>query len=86
MKIGVLGATGATGRNVVEQLVNSEHEVVAFVRHGRQTDFHKSVEVRAVDIFNAASLSAGFVDVEVIISVLGGFPGSFRFKMKKHIL
>jgi putative NADH-flavin reductase len=80
MKIGVLGATGATGRKVIEQLGDTEHEVVAFVRHGRQTDFAKEMEVRAVDIFNSASLSGGFMEIDVLISTLGGFPGSFRFR------
>ena len=78
MKIGVLGAAGATGRNVIEQLGDTVHEIVAFVRHGRQTDFEKQVEVRAVDIFNNSSLSGAFVDIDVLISTLGGFPGSFR--------
>jgi len=79
MKIGVLGATGATGRNLIEQLGDTEHKIIAFVRHGRKTDFEKRVEVRAVDIFNNASLSGAFLDIDLLISTLGGFAGSFRF-------
>ena len=40
MRLFILGATGGTGRQLVDQALESGHEVTAFVRRGpRRTDF-----------------------------------------------
>jgi uncharacterized protein YbjT (DUF2867 family) len=64
MKIMVAGATGTVGRNLVEQLYNSGHQVLALTRNPAKANFPKGVEVVAGDLANPSSFAAALEGVE----------------------
>lgn len=73
MKILVLGATGATGSKVVDDLINQDHQVVALVRNT-----HKLEPRTGLTLLNGTALSLGserlgrlLGDVDGVISCLG---------------
>ncbi len=72
MRISVLGATGRTGRQVVEQALKAGHEVVAFVRNpdamGTQ---HERLAVVQGDILDAERVSEAVAGTDAVISALG---------------
>lgn len=75
MRIAVLGATGKTGRTVVEQAVARGHEIVALVRNpenfaASDIDPQGRVEVRKGDVTIPATFP-DLSDVDVVVSALG---------------
>ncbi|HEX7760093.1 MAG TPA: NAD(P)-binding oxidoreductase [Caulobacteraceae bacterium] len=71
MKITVLGATGATGRLVVEQALGREHEVVAYVRRSDGSEGHPGLRVVVGELTNTDLLSAAITDADAVICCLG---------------
>lgn len=72
MRILVLGATGGTGREVVEQALGHGHDVVAFARDPRSLDSgdpHLTVVVG--DVTDAAAVSRTAEGCDAVISALG---------------
>ena len=63
MKILVAGATGTIGRQIVEQLVQSGHQVRALTRNPSKANFSTDVEVVAGDLTDPASLVSAFEGV-----------------------
>jgi uncharacterized protein YbjT (DUF2867 family) len=57
MKILVTGATGTIGRYIVEQLVQSGHQVRALTRNPARANFPAGVEVAAGDLTDPATLA-----------------------------
>lgn len=73
LSIAVLGATGGTGRRVVETAVSRGHHVVAPTR--RPPAPGSAPDVRHVswtDVADPGALVDAFRDVDVVISALGG--------------
>lgn len=71
--ITVLGATGATGRQVVAQALQRKHDVIAIVR--RAGSFEPATGLREVvwpNTTDAGILTNGLRGVDVVISALGG--------------
>jgi hypothetical protein len=75
VKIAVLGATGQTGRLVVDQAVERGHEVFALVRRPAAAPWSGGVHVVQADVTVPSSVLAAVADVDVVISALGVVKG-----------
>jgi len=83
LKIVLLGATGETGKPLLEQCLEHGHEVTAVVRNSaRLTVEHPNLNKVECDIFNPVSLTPIFRGQDVVISALG-FPKQEVEKMTK---
>lgn len=71
MKIVVFGATGSTGRQVVDQALSAGHDVTAVVRRPDQVAPRPRLVVRAGDVLDAASLHESCSGAEAVVSCLG---------------
>ena len=71
MKILVIGATGATGQEIVKQAVESGHQVTAMVRDAAKARFAPSVQKAAGDVLDLASLERALAGQEAVASALG---------------
>ncbi|GEB48716.1 NAD(P)-dependent oxidoreductase [Streptomyces cacaoi] len=72
MRITVFGATGGTGRQLVEQAVAAGHEVTAVVRDpGRLPIRHAQLEVATADVTDAAQLRPLVAGADAAVSGLG---------------
>lgn len=77
MKIAVFGATGGTGRHVVEQALAAGHTVTALVRNpSKLATKHERLTIVEGDVQNAASVEATVRDQDAVISTLGPVRGS----------
>lgn len=77
MKLAIFGATGATGRRLVERAVAEGHEVTAFVRNpSRARGRHERLSVVVGDARDAARVEEAVAGREAVISVLGGGPSN----------
>ena len=77
MRILVLGATGGTGRQVVEQALGHGHEVVAFVRDPENlTLTNDRLTVFVGDAEDAAAVQAAVEGCDTVISTLGAHRGN----------
>ncbi|NCJ06029.1 NAD(P)H-binding protein [Synechococcales cyanobacterium C] len=76
MKVLVAGATGQTGRRIVQQLVARQISVRALVRdlNRAQTLFPPKVERAVGDVMNPGSLQAALADCTVLICATGAAP------------
>lgn len=91
MKLVVFGATGGTGRRIVETALASDHDVIAVARkpdaiatkHGRLT-------VTKGDVLDPASVSAAIAGADVVLSAIGPAnnrqPGTLISEGVKHIV
>jgi len=68
-KLVVFGASGATGRPIVEQAVAAGHEVTAFVRDPATAP--PGARVVSGDVLDAAAVDAAVAGHNVIVSALG---------------
>ncbi|XP_069104947.1 flavin reductase (NADPH)-like [Argopecten irradians] len=79
MKIAILGATGPSGLQLVQESLERGHEVKALVRTpdklGHISD--PKLKVEKVDIFSEDDLSQHFSGCDVIMSCLGTVPSLF---------
>lgn len=73
MLLGVIGATGATGRQLVSQALERGHSVVALVRNLDTAQLPESHSLSIVrgDATDAPSIADAFVHVDAIVSGLG---------------
>lgn len=73
MLIGVIGATGLTGRQLVTQALERGHVIVALVRNPDTARLPESDSLRIVrgDATDAAAVASAFSKVDAIISGLG---------------
>jgi len=72
-KVLVAGATGRTGRLVVEKLLGQGYTVRAFVRNAEKAKrlFADSVEIAVGDVKDTDSITAAMQDVRWVISTIG---------------
>ncbi|GIJ46720.1 flavin reductase [Virgisporangium aliadipatigenens] len=73
MRIAVLGATGATGQLLVTTALERGLDVVALVRDPARVT---GVEAAAVDVHDPDSIARAVKDCDVLLSGLGGGPGT----------
>jgi uncharacterized protein YbjT (DUF2867 family) len=72
MKVLVIGATGRTGRLVVEQLVAQQHEVSVLVRHPEaMVEYKQKITVITGDATKLADLTKAVAGQEAVISTIG---------------
>lgn len=73
MKLVILGATGATGRELVKQALERGHDVVALARDPARIAAPATATLRRVraDVHDPASLAAAIDEHSVVLSALG---------------
>ncbi|WP_128100901.1 NAD(P)-dependent oxidoreductase [Paenibacillus sp. DCT19] len=71
MKIAVIGATGGTGRKVMERALELGHEVVAIARRPEMIPPLEGLTIRQGDVFDESSLVRAIAGAEVVISCIG---------------
>ena len=75
MKALVAGATGQTGRRIVEQLLAQEIEVRALVRESaKATELPTGVEIVVGDVLKPSTLATALADCDVLVSATGAAP------------
>ncbi len=75
MRIVVFGASGRTGRQVVNLAVKREHEVVAAVRDASKQWFPDAVTVQQGDPNDADAVATAITGADAVISALGPIAG-----------
>ncbi len=70
MKILIVGATGATGRHVVDQALRRGHDVVALARNRPDQDF-PDVGVVLGDVRDRGTLAEALAGAQAVVSCLG---------------
>ena len=84
MKIAVIGASGATGRKVVERALELGHEVVAVARRPEVITPAERLGARYGDVFDESSMIRAVADTDAVISCIGPTrqfpPGTFMSK------
>ena len=73
LRIAVLGATGATGRRLLDQALDRGHTAVALARDPARVVLPASprLEVVAADVRDPASVAAALTGVDAVVSGLG---------------
>jgi putative NADH-flavin reductase len=72
MKIAVAGATGRTGRHVVEQAVARGDDVIALARHPETlAQRGPGVAVAAADVLDRAAVAGALAGADAVVSALG---------------
>jgi putative NADH-flavin reductase len=72
MKLVVFGASGASGRQIVEQALDAGHEVTAFVRNPAAFNInHPKLKVIQGDALDAASVSQAIAGQDAVLSAIG---------------
>jgi len=76
MRIAIFGASGRTGRQLVEQAVSQGHEVTAIVRNpdGPASDLHGAARLVTADVMDPDAIAPALADADTVISALSG-PG-----------
>ena len=75
MKITIFGASGATGKNVVEQALAQGNEVTAFVRNPEKMDIkNDTLTVTQGDVTNAQDVEKAVATADGVVVALGASP------------
>lgn len=77
MKALVVGATGRTGRRIVEELIQRQIPVVAGVRDRQKAEnlFPPEVEIKLANVSQPDTLAAAIADCTVVFCATGATPG-----------
>ena len=71
MKIAVVGATGATGRRVLERAIAQGHFITAVARHPERLSPDERLTFVRGDVLSPGGLTGAFDVVEAVISCIG---------------
>jgi len=72
VKLVIFGATGGTGRQLVEQALEQGHTVTTCVRMGSQLEVaHPNLHIFRCNVMDASAVLASVFDKDVVISALG---------------
>jgi putative NADH-flavin reductase len=71
MRLTIFGATGRTGRVVVEQALRHGHAITAFTRDPAQLPRRPQLRAVAGDVLNPAAIGEAIEGAQAIISTLG---------------
>ena len=75
MKLLVFGATGGTGRQVIEQALAQGHTVTAFVRNPAKLGLtHPQLQTATGDVLDAAAVRRAMPGHDAVLSTLGAPP------------
>lgn len=90
MKLLIFGATGATGRTVVEQALAQGHTVTAFARTPTKLDIqHVQLNVVQGDVLNPTAVEQAVKGQDAVVCVLGSgqrLTGTVRSEGTRHII
>ncbi len=77
MKVAVFGATGSTGRLVVECALSAGYFVSAFVREPKRMELaHRRLTIVKGDVMDPSSVAPVVQDADAVICTLGAIPQS----------
>lgn len=77
MRVAVFGATGRTGRLLVEQALGAGYGVTAFVRHPSKLGVeHERLSVVKGDVLDGERVDAAVSEADVVLVALGHVKGS----------
>ena len=68
MKVVVIGATGFVGQNLVSELANRGHEVLALARSTDKVEVKENVKAASVDILDQAAFVNAVKGYDVVVS------------------
>ena len=68
MKVAVIGATGFVGQNLVNELANRGHEVLAIARNTNKVAARENVKAVSVDVLDQAALASAIKGCDVVVS------------------
>ncbi|RZJ75789.1 MAG: NAD-dependent epimerase/dehydratase family protein [Flavobacterium sp.] len=68
MKVVVIGATGFVGQNLVNELANRGHEVLAIARNTEKVALAENVKATNVDVLDQAALANAVNGYDVVVS------------------
>lgn len=71
MKIAVIGATGGTGKKVIERALGLGHEVIAVARRPEAISSTEGLTVRKGDVFDLPVMIQAISGAEAVISCIG---------------
>jgi putative NADH-flavin reductase len=72
MKILILGATGATGKNLIEQAVKAGHDVTAYVRNpAKLLNLQNKIHIIPGELHDAIKLTEAVKGQDAVLSSLG---------------
>ena len=72
MKLVIFGATGGTGRQVVEQALDQGHRVTAFARTPDKLDIqHPNLDVAQGDVMDLPSVEQAIQGQDAVVCILG---------------
>ncbi|MEY2562874.1 MAG: hypothetical protein QOH88_1067, partial [Verrucomicrobiota bacterium] len=72
MRVLVIGATGGTGRELVQQALAQGHQVTAFVRNPAKLEIkHANLRVAKGDVLDYATVEAAMRGQDAVLSALG---------------
>jgi putative NADH-flavin reductase len=72
MKIVVFGASGGTGKQIIEQALDTGHQVTAFARTPEKLGIeHKSLNILQGDVIDAEKVEQAIAGQDAVISALG---------------
>jgi putative NADH-flavin reductase len=88
MRLIIFGSTGSVGRLLVEQALQDNHLVTAFLRDPRKLAItHSNLTVVQGDVLDYKSVEKGIENQEVVICALGaGAKGNVRASGTKNII
>lgn len=90
MKIVVFGATGGTGKNIVERALDGGHTVVAVARKPEAVTARDRLVVQKGDVLDAPSVLAAVTGADAVICAIGpaanGNPGTLISEGTKNIV
>jgi len=91
MRVLVIGATGGTGRHLVQQALDQGHQVTAFVRDPSKLALeHANLQVVKGDVLDYASVEAAMRGQSAVLSALGHkrffYPNKIQSNGMRNIL
>ena len=91
MRVLVFGASGKTGREIIQQGLERGHDVTAFVRQPERFNFsNERLSVVRGDVMNAASVEAAMPGHDAVLCALGNrhyvLPSNVLSKGTRHIV
>lgn len=91
MRLLVIGATGGTGRELVQQALAQGHQVTAFVRNPAKLQIeHANLRVAKGDVLDYATVEAAMRGQDAVLSALGHrrffYPNRIQSKGMRNIL
>ena len=90
MKLLIFGATGGTGRQIVEQALEQGHIVTAFARNPAKLNIkHKNLQVAQGDVMDLTSVEKAVQGQEAVVCVLGAgqkLTGNIRSEGTRQII